>query len=448
MITLQSLKLFLTSYQLYCWAGSRTGVDLFLRKAFLHGLGVVVAPQYSHSSIAKDVLANMQVLALQLARIHQQSPGPAGRLATSWVAQTALWQLKLIHDDNCASLIDTNSAKEEQLKSDQQRQMLLPRLAENLASKCCTGDLVIDGELASARREVYFLYLRTLEYQNKWQEMLDVLQGDAFKASEETGVSLAPKQQVFEKQAHCLQKLQRFTDAKDIFEELLRDYPDNYTYWKGHLACSLAEHGGDNGSGYISTEDFVKRIVENAKDDKYPLRGPQLIRVELKVQQIKEISERNEEVPMKIVEQAIESLKNYGEMFGAQVSCTFTDLENHLNAMLQCCNTDQVLKILHWLKTIRECPKSEDAKVLRGQHRKYIFSVKMTHSILAMRRELLESWLPDWKDLVGTWKETHNIDEPIQVCSYLGMSRRSLDFSFSLRVASFVNNTTERKPSG
>ena len=389
---------------------------MFLRKAFLHGMGVVVAPQYSHTAIAKDVLANMQVLALQLARIHQQSPGSASRLSTSWVAQTALWQLKLIGDDNCVSLIDSSSAKEEEQKKDQQRQALLPRLAENLASKCCAGDPVVDGELVSARREVYFLYLRTLEHQNKWQEMIDLLQGDVFKASEETGVSLAPKQQVFEKQAECLQKLKRFKDARNVFEELLKGYPDNYFYWKGHLECSLAEHGNDNEGGYSYTEDFVKHILEKTKDEKYPQRGPRLILVELKIRRMESLAERKD-LSEEIVKQTIKAIMTYGEMFGTQVSCAFTDLESHLNAILQHCNADHVSKTLQWLKGMRGCPESEDAKVLRGQHRNYIFSVKMTHTILAKHPDLLPSWLPDWKDLVSTWKKTHSSDEPIQVCS-------------------------------
>lgn len=452
MITLQNLKLFLTSYQLYCWAGSKTGVDLFLRKAFLHGMGVVVAPQYSHTSIAKDILANMQVLALQLARIHQQSPGSASRLSTSWVAQAALWQLKLISDDNCVSLIDDSNTKEEQQKKDQQRQALLPRLAENLASKCCAGDPVVDGELVSARREVYVLYLRTLEYQNKWQEMIDLLQGDVFKASEETGVTMAPKQQVFEKQAECLQKLKRFNDARSVFEELLKDYPDNYVYWKGHLACSLAEHDTDDDEGYSSTENFVKHILEKTKDEKYPQRGPRLIVVEMKIRRTEKLAERKE-LSEEIVEQAIKAIMNYGEMFGTQVSCAFTDLESHVNVILQHCNENQVTKTLQWLKAMRGCPESEDAKVLRGQHRNYIFSVKMTHTILAKHPELLASWLPDWKDLVRTWKKTHSIDEPIQVCSFdLGIDRVypqiPTTLSFLLYVTSFVGTIiTERMSS-
>lgn len=406
MITLQNLKLFLTSYQLYCWAASKVGSELFLRKAYLHGLGVLVTPQYCNS-IAKDILANMQVLALQLAKIHQQqSPGAASRIFTSWVAQTALWQLKLMETKS------GSFGKEEEQEKEMQRRMLLPRLAENLASKCIGAP--VEGELASAQREVYFLYLRTLEYQNKWREMLDLLQSSVFKASEETGVSLAPKQQVLQKKAECLQKLERYEEAKLVFEELLNDYPDNYTNWKGHLACSLAAHGNEDG-GYSSTEKYVHRILEHAKGDKYPKRGPHLMLVELMTARINQQRANGKVVAIETVDNAINAIMHYGEAFSVQVSCAFTDLQPHVYTTLQHCSNKQVLQIIQWLQKMRDLKVTEDPKELRGQHRTYIFSVKMTHVILNKQPDLMDAWLPDWKDLVRTWKKTHLIDSPVQV---------------------------------
>ena len=389
----------------------------------------------------------MQVLALQLARIHQQSPGSASRLSTSWVAQTALWQLKLIGSGGGSSSVGVGNRdnEEEETKKEQQRLLLLPRLAETLASKC-VGE-PIDGELASARREVYFLYLRTLEYQNKWQEMIDLLQSDVFKASDESGVSLAPKQQVFEKQAECLQKLERFKDARVAFEDLLKDYPDNYTYWKGHLECSLAENGSDDG-GYSSTEAFVNQMLEKGKDDKYPKRGPRLMLVELKTRRIQQLAEKKQAVPTETVDQAVKAIMEYGDAFATQVSCAFTDMEAHAKTTLQHCNHNQVLKILQWLQKLRDSPESEDVKELRGQHRNYIFSVKLTHTILAKHPDLMESWLPDWKELIRTWKKTHVIDEPIQVCTCL-MSisfREFRTFYFSHCSASFCQNRKSAFP--
>ncbi|CAB9519798.1 Phagocyte signaling-impaired protein [Seminavis robusta] len=406
-ITLQNLRLFLTSYQLYCWAAARVPADMFLRKAYLHGLGVVVSPQYV--AISKDILANMQVLALQLGRINQQTTGSA-RLATSWVAQTALWQLKLIESDaNSTSLVS-----DEDQKKEQQRLALLPRLAENLASKC-VGD-PMEGELASARREVYFLYLRTLEYQSKWQEMLDLLLSDIFKASDETAVLLAPKQQVLEKQAECMQKLNKFGDARLVFEELLTDYPDNFNYWRGHLECTMAEHGDDESgeTAFKITQQFANSVIEKSQGDKYPKRGPHLVNVEIAIGRIKLMAEKQGEVSASFVEGATKAIMEYGGLFEPSVSCAFTDLESYLVTVLRHATDDQMVPILKWLQELRAIPESEDAAEIRRQQRSYIFSVKMTHKIVAERPALADEWLPDWKDLVRTWKKTHSMEAPIQ----------------------------------
>jgi hypothetical protein len=403
---MQSLKLFLTSYQLYCWAAAKIEADLFLRKAFVYGLGVVVAPQYS--SISKDILANMQVLALQLARVNQFSG--TTRHATSWAAQTALWQLKVIRATS-----GKNNAED---PKENQRLALLPRLAENFASKC-VGE-PIDGELASVRREIHFLYLRTLEYQSKWQDMLNLLQGDAFKASEETGVSFAPKQQVLEKQAECMQKLEMFQDSRRVFEELLKDYPDNFTYWKGHLASSLSERGQEE-SGFKTTEDLVAQALEEAKEDKYPRRAPHLMRVELAARRIRYRTEKNEDLAAGMVDALLMAMMGYGNTFSPDVSCAFTDLESYLGSALDLCSNHQTLLLLKWLKDLRVSPDSEVAAERRSQQRSYIFSVKMTHKILSKHVGLQSEWLPDWKELVRTWKKTHSTDEPIQV-SFLFMT--------------------------
>ena len=383
-------------------------MDLFLRKAFLYGLGVIVAPQYA--AISKDVLANMQVLALQLARVNQHVGST--RMATSWVAQTALWQLKLVSKNNKDDNTSKSESDADEEKKEQQRLALLPRLAENLASKC-VGDPV-PGELVSARREVYLLSLRALEYQSKWREMLDLLQSDVFKASDDTGVSIAPKQQIVEKQAMCMENLEMFKGAKLLFEDLLKDYPDNFSFWKGHLRCSLAEHPGDEG-GDLSTEEFVNRVVEESKNDKYPKRAPYLMVVALATDQIHRSSAKGESVSPEMIDRAIRTIMEYGEMFGSKVSCAFTDLEEHLNTTLQHCSDDQVTSVLKWLQVLRVSPDSEDATERRCQQRMYIFSVKMTHIILAKRGDLMEVWLPDWKELVHTWKQTHTTDEPMQV---------------------------------
>lgn len=431
---------------MYCWAASRYESGLLLRKAFLYGIGVVVAPQYG--SISERILANMQALAMKSASIIQQEGiSSSMNLATSWAAQTALWQLKLGGEDGGKSTDSSSQLDDE--KQRQQRLALMPRLAESLALKCIKGtseSAMMGGSALefSVRREFYFLYLRTLRCQNRWQEMLDTLQSDVFKANEETGVTLAPKQQILEQQAECFEYLENFQQARQKFEQLLEDYPDDVKYWKAHLRCSLAEHGNDEEHGFTTTENLVSRVIEERRGESYPKRGPYLMKLELLAERIKRKAAAASVAPLLGAE-----IKEYGNTFGPRVSCAFSDIETYLDmAVTGTASDDLILELLKWLQTLRISPDASDPKELRSQQRSYIFSVKMTHKILAHRTDLQQEWMPDWKELVRIWKKTLDCDPPIEVSGFLScVICKTLDslISFSSSSCPRILNSIERK---
>jgi hypothetical protein len=392
MTLLNYLKLPLSNYQLYCWAASTTSDDeeAAVNKAYLAGFPVLVAPQYE--SLTSTILADMQVLALQLSRIQQKAYGVAP--AAAWSAQTALWQLQYK---------DATSLDEKQ----EQRLAMLPRLAESLAGKCVEQEALTPQE-GLVSPEDFLLYLRSLDQQSKWEEMLTALNKRLPDLEDDERMS-PPRQIMIDAKLDVLEKLKRYADCRTLLEtELLKEYPDNWTYWKKHLDCSLGEADGNSDDGLARTEEMLAKTMSDSKmnERQYPLRGPRLMRVELaavRLQRCKpdESSER--------VAALIDCILEYSDEFAARASCTFSDLGMYMELALDKCSAADARSLVDRLSKFRVEPNSDDSKQRNRELRAYIFAVKMIYKVASKLVELSDQ-LPGWKDLLRVWREFQSFE--------------------------------------
>lgn len=392
MTLLTHLKLPLSNYQLHCWAASAPDADeVAVRRAFSSGFAVLVAPQYE--SIAPTILADMQVLALQLSRLQQQQYGVSP--AATWAAQTALWQVQ--YKGTSAAVQDNKQ---------EQRLTMLPRLAESLANKSVQQEGLTPQE-GLVSPEAFLLYLRTLDEQNKWEEMLAALDERLPELAASERMS-PPRQIMIDSKLNVLEKLKRHTEARGLLEkELLKEYPDDWTYWKRHLDCSLKE-AGDDIAGLAKTEALVDKTISALEtSSRYPLRGPKLMRLELAAVRLRrsKADECSEQVAL-----LIDCIVVYSEEFAAKASCTFSDICPYLELALESCSIDSARSLADRLSKFRVDPTSDDIKERRRELRSYIFSVKMAYKIVAMDSDLKDQ-LPDWKDILQVWRQFQTFEQ-------------------------------------
>jgi hypothetical protein len=384
-VTLRShLKMPLTVYQIFCWAASSDQANsLILGKAFLAGLAVLVAPQYEH--ITSPILANMQVLALQLARVQQQFFGEAP--ATAWAAQTALWQL---------AYSDQSQLDEKQL----QRLQLLPRLAESLAAKCIQDKPSNNNEESLILTENFLLYMRTLDFQAKWEDKLKALDE---RLATSAALVYPSRPTLLDLKADVFQKLGKYAEACELIEkELLRTYPDNWSYWKRYLECSQAE---DAVEGLERTGELITRILSNLSDQRYPLRGPHLMKVELAADRVRGSEEKSQ--ALNILRTSIEE---YGNIFASLASCAFTDLVPYFDLFLEFATDEDTKLAFEWLKRVGVEPNSADSGERKRQLRVYIFTIQMMNNALRNRPAFGNEYGTKWNDLLQVWQDFQAFD--------------------------------------
>jgi tetratricopeptide (TPR) repeat protein len=317
-------------------------------------------------------------------------------LATAWAAQSALWQLEWLPDDD-------------------KRKILLPRLAESMARR------VVQQEDARgpSSAEIRLLCLRTLEVQSKWEDMLQLLEdipntdpeqlkdGSSSIVSSEFGVPLTQHQIQVEK-ANILRKLHRSENARLIYETLLNDSPDDWSCWKGHLESAIFEDKID------LTRDLVTTVLKEREGSRIQLRGPHLMSVEIATENARRKTSKD------ALREVGSTIQKYAEIFAYCAACTFSDLEHYVNMLLR---TDEeaarevIVSLLEFADALRQKNKSSptteggSADGLRNKERQsklraYIFAVKLTHKLVSSRKELADRFLPDWTELVAEWRST------------------------------------------
>eukprot|EP00934_Nitzschia_sp_Nitz4_P008150 Nitzschia sp. Nitz4//scaffold39_size137210//103503//107005//NITZ4_003215-RA/size137210-augustus-gene-0.185-mRNA-1//1//CDS//3329550431//8140//frame0 len=423
-VTLQNLKLPLTSYQLFAWAASARRSEEILIKTFCLGLAVLASPSKwskdSHTAMEANILAHIQSIALTWARLYAQqssaeTPFPM-LLATAWASQTALWQLQW-------------------LPADDKRSMILPRLAESMAQRLMASNGSTNSHSQSA--EVRLLVLRTLEQQEKWADMLQVL--DELDPALEGGLTGAPQPmdeapsdfgvaltgyQVQTEKARVLCMLKKYGEAQKVYEKLLESHPDDWSCWQGHATCCAEQQNGDE------TLALVDSVLSKVSNQPYPLRGPHLMKVGMAARKVRDDGKLNSDL-VQSLEQAIET---YSDVFGRRAACAFSDLEEYVALLTEFDSKPTggpVEKLLRYVDNMEKAnipSEGSDGSIAlkerQARLRGYIFSIKMKHKLVGvygMEQEEAK-WFPSWTKMVEEWKETL----PMDIVPEGGVSQREV----------------------
>jgi len=417
-VSLKTLNLPLTAYQMYARAADTLPTELMLTKTFTSGLSVLAAPSTwdfeSQSRVETHVLGHMQTVSLQLARVAvSANDNSTLMLATAWACQSALWQLEWLPEDDKRSLI-------------------LPRLAESMARKL----LQQENDRNQRSKEIRLLCIRILERQSKWDEIFQILEDvTPIKKDDDTrdtaavdlaSMSTPPSefgvvmthQQIKLETANVLKKMHRYDDAQIIYERLLQNSPDDWSCWKAHLECSIAQK---NNNGVGTTQALADRFIKEREGSRNHLRGPHLIMVEIAAEELrKDCTDGN----LLALESAIQQ---YAKIFANRANCTITDLDHYLNILSSNENSgigigrNVTISLLQFAESLRKSNASDvaagdsrDKKEHRSNLRAYIFAVKLTHKILSSNNDLADKYLPDWIEIVREWKATFSLNDGVE----------------------------------
>ena len=386
-ISLKALNLPMTAYQMYARAADMIPNELMLTKTFTSGLAVLATPSTwdvdSRSRIEAHVLGHMQTVSLQLARAAVSvNDNSTLMLATSWACQSALWQL-------------------EWLPSDDKRSLILPRLAESMALKL----LQQENDKNQKSKEIRLLCIKILKRQSKWDDIVKILdetplgKPEANQPPSEFGVAITP-QQIKLETAEVMKKLERYEEAGNIYQAILESSPDDWLSWKAHLECCTL---GNNGSVEL-TQSLANKAIKEREGSRHQLRGPHLALLEIAAEELRRNS--NDE-NLRTFGAAIQE---YATIFAPRAKCTMTDLDQYIDILLSQKNRDVSSSLLRFAESLRKSNASNgaadtsDKKAYLSKLRAYIFAVKLTHKLLIPNKDLIDEYLPDWKEIVEEWK--------------------------------------------
>ena len=416
-ISLKTLNLPLTAYQMYARAADVIPTELMLTKTFTSGLMFLAAASSwdaeSRSRVETHVLGHMQTVSLQLARVAvSENDNSTLMLATAWACQSALWQL-------------------EWLPEHEKRSLILPRLAESMARKL----LHQENEKNQRSKEIRLLCIRILKRQSQWDEILRILESIPVKSDDDTGdgtvadpaSAIAPPsefgvpmtyQQIKLESAEVLTKLCRYDDARLIYEILLKRSPDDWLCWKAHLECTML---AKNNETACTTKALANNVIKVHEGSRNQYRGPHLMIVEIAAE---ELRQDGTDEKLRALGSAIQQ---YAEIFARRANCTITDLDQFINILRShenSCGKDVVISLLEFAESLRTINTSEgtasencDKKENRSKLRAYIFALKLTHKLLSTNNDLADKYLPDWKEIVKEWQTTFSLMEGEEVCT-------------------------------
>ncbi len=400
-ISLKGLNLPMTAYQMYARAADLIPNELMLTKTFTSGLAVLTASSTwdtdSRSRIEAHVLGHMQTVSLQLARAAvSANDNSTLMLATSWACQSALWQL-------------------EWLPPDDKRSMILPRLAESMALKL----LQQENDKNQKSKEIRLLCIKILKRQSKWDDIVKILDETPLgkpptdQPPSEFGVAMT-NQQIKLETAQVMKELERYEEAGTIYQAILESSPDDWISWKAHLECGTLEN---NGSVEL-TKALANKVIKEREGSRHQLRGPHLAMLEIAAEVLRRDS--NDE-NLRAFGAAIEQ---YATIFAPRAKCTMTDLDQYIDILLSHPNREVSSSLLQFAKSLRESNASNgaadtsDKKEYLSKLRAYIFALKLTHKLLIPNKDLMDQYLPDWKEIVEEWKLSLSFQDDEEVCIY------------------------------
>ena len=421
-MTLVHVKLTLTAYQLYAgwWAQQQqqqhnhtttTTTSLIvdhLQETFHLGLAVYMAPQYQYLPLRDQLLPQLQVLALQLARYqhhhhhhhHTTSTSTTTTMihatpTTLWAAQTALWQC---HPDDNDDHNNNNPVPPQKLA-------LLPRLAASMAAK------VVEEHLANTTTEATTTTTTsrfTVEAVLLWLQALEMVEDwSAYQAALERVQPVLSSWQTTKRIIQAYAALGDTEKARATAANALRtSHPDQWDTWLWHLTH-------DTTDGYAATTVLARELTTTTTTtttSPYPRRAPPLIILEALRRRIIQSTAKQASL---LVPELMAEIQSYGDTFAVRTACTFADLQECLQCICQHATEDQVVALLQWLAPQQTCPTAADAATRRGQLRAYIFAHQTALTLLRHFDNLQHAWLPDWKDLVRTWQDFSSFEEGV-----------------------------------
>ena len=337
-VTLEGMKRADLIFKLYGWVGQQhAGMRLYtLPKQYMAGLHVLCSSKRNDS-----ILASMQAIAFQLSRMVP--------VYTPWAARTAMWQWKFAQD------------------VDDIRIQMLPRLAESLAKKAV--------QLEGSSIEDCLLWMEILEAQQKWQDLLDIL----------PQLKKLPLIQSEKMKATCFKKLERWSEAQDVYIKMINDHPDQWANWKSLIECAV-NHGG-----YEEAQRVAQELVTKHRVTGKPTRSIELVACELTKVGLKH---------GKSLEDLAGNVKEYGNTFCSGASCTFSDIESLLELIADSGNTASLESLFDWADGLRASNSQGEGEEDRAKLRSFIFAVQVLQKL---GKKVPEKQMPTWQSLAKAW---------------------------------------------
>jgi len=379
-----------------------------------------------------------------------------------------------------------------------QKMALLPRLAETLSSRMVLqpsgkGKEEQQQQQHAVSENDWDVYLETLLVQGKKAEALDVLkriQGTPMMSGVASGSSsgdgentdknstlpqiddehtienhvgsILPytQRKKLERMAQLSQELGMYDQAEGYYRELLGVFPDQWTYWLGlvdscvRMESSLSSsstspsssssgddsskehHASMNDEGWKRCQSFAEQVISTVESSqKYALRGPYLILLELASVKVRQASPDGKEG-------LVTSLRNeicrYGNKFGPLASCCFADVRSYLRVLVEEGSSSSgpsdipkdVLHVLQWAKELwtssyqsngaadgggpsegGDIISPDEVRERRKKIRTFIFAVQVVYGIAAVELDnnstclqLLQTYAPSISEMVTEWR--------------------------------------------
>lgn len=371
-----------------------------------------------------------------------------------------------------------------QITSYRQKMALLPRLAESLSSRMVLSSQLTPSDSSSsaavavASENDWDVYLETLLVQGKKLEALEVLKNiqctpmvgdgntglppitdgnevssrrheivDEDTIQNHVGSMLRyTRRKKLERMAQLTHELDMFTDAEGCYRELLLAFPDQWTYWMGLVesSCvrikpsSLSLSDGEEGVvsidkvGWQRCQSFAKEIASN-NIDKQTLRGPHLILVELAALELRHAPSHSATAKVderrRLTALLRDEICEYGNRFGSQASCCFSDLRSYLRLLVQASSSggeitgisdipNDVSQLLEWARRMwvsnaqstdtGSLEVEDELRERRKKLRSFIFAVQVVYCIAAEIKDLtlhlLQTFAPSISQMVLEWR--------------------------------------------